>query len=229
MITEKYQVSCEEFEGPHDLLLYLIRKQEVSINEISISKITKEYLLFIEGLDRIDFDGAGEFIRYASTLLAIKARELSREEGHEEEEDDYETRKSLIRQLELYRLFKGKGQFLQAKLNQANRKFTRSTEETGKEIQISLNGLKERLEDIKKEEPYNPPTTILFHIEHIIKSLKEKLQSAGRFLFSQFVKNSRGEPMVGAFFALLEIVRRGEARASQEEPFGEITVERRED
>lgn len=229
MITENYQVSCEEFEGPLDLLLYLIRKQEVSIEEISISRITREYLLFIEGLDKIDYDGAGEFIRYAATLLAIKARELSREEGHEEEEDDYETRRSLIRQLELYRLFKNKGLFLQEKLNQANRKFTRISGETEREIHISINGLKERLEEIKKEESYNPPTTILFHIEHIIESLRKRLKQTGQFLFSQFIKNSRGEPMVGVFFALLEIIRRGDARASQKEPFGEILIKRSQD
>jgi len=81
MILESHLVSCEEFEGPLDLLLYLVRKQEVAVRDISLSRITREYLLFVKDLEEIDFDGAGEFIRYAATLLAIKAKDISHKQN----------------------------------------------------------------------------------------------------------------------------------------------------
>jgi len=223
MITESHLVSCEEFEGPLDLLLYLVRKQEVAIGDISLSRITREYLLFVKDLEEIDFDGAGEFIRYAATLLAIKAKEGTFKEGVEE----LETKESLIEKLTKYKRFKGLGMYLSEKLNIANTMFERPVRETEKEVHISIEGLKFLLEEIKKSPAFNPPTTILFHIDHLIENLMGKLKKLGKFVFSTILKNSESKEKIGLFFALLEIVRRGKAKVFQKKPFDEIIVEKK--
>jgi segregation and condensation protein A len=226
MIAENHIVSCEEFEGPLDLLLYLVRKQEVAIRDISLSRITKEYLLFVKDLEEIDFDGAGEFIRYAATLLAIKAKGITKEEANEEVED-FETKESLIEKLTKYRKFKGIGIYLGEELNLANAMFTRPDRDVEKEVHISVNGLKFLLEKIKKKSPFNPPTTILFHIDHLIENLMRKLKDFGKFLFSKITSEAESQEKIGLFFALLEIVRRGKARVFQKKPFEDIFVEKK--
>lgn len=75
-VQEDYQVSIEAFHGPLDLLLYLIRRAEVDINDIPISSITEQYLAFLAGVDEIDFETAGDFLVMAATLIEIKSRTL---------------------------------------------------------------------------------------------------------------------------------------------------------
>jgi segregation and condensation protein A len=227
MITESHLVSCEEFEGPLDLLLYLVRKQEVAIRDISLSRITREYLLFVKDLEEIDFDGAGEFIRYAATLLAIKAKDISHEERLEEGAEEFETKESLIEKLTKYKRFKGLGIYLGERLDMANTMFERPEGETGKEVHISIEGLKFLLEEIKKKPSFNPPTTILFHIDHLIEKLMERLKRLGKFVFSAIIKGTESKEKIGLFFALLEVVKRGKAKVFQKRPFDEIIVEKK--
>jgi segregation and condensation protein A len=227
MIAENHFVSCEEFEGPLDLLLYLVRKQEVAIRDISLSRITREYLLFVKDLEEIDFDGAGEFIRYAATLLAIKAKGITKEEESIEGAEDFETKESLIEKLTKYKKFKGIGSYLGEELILANAMFRRPDRDIEKEVHISINGLKFLLERIRKRDPFNPPTTILFHIDHLIDTLMIKLKKLGKFLFSKIVAKAESAEKIGLFFALLEVVRRGKAKVFQEKPFDEIFVEKK--
>lgn len=77
MLTEDYRVRLEAFEGPMDLLLFLIRKAEVDIHDIPIARITDQYLEFLRGIERVDIDLAGEFLVTAATLTEIKARVLA--------------------------------------------------------------------------------------------------------------------------------------------------------
>lgn len=228
MIAENHVVSCEEFEGPLDLLLYLVRKQEVAIRDISLSRITREYLLFVKDLEEIDFDGAGEFIRYAATLLAIKAKGITKEEESADGgAEDFETKESLIEKLTKYKKFKGIGVYLGEELSSANAMFRRPDRDIEKEVHISINGLRFLLERIRKRDPFNPPTTILFHIDHLIDTLMIKLKKLGKFLFSKIVAKAESAEKIGLFFALLEVVRRGKAKVSQEKPFDEIFVEKK--
>lgn len=226
MISETYRVTCEDFEGPLDLLLYLVRKQEVNIIDLSISRITGEYLKFISDLEDIDFDGAGEFLRYASTLLSIKAREMIGEE-EESEDREFETRRDLVRRLEEFKMFKEKSEWFRNKLKMANMTYSRPPADISKEVRADKYKLKEILSSIKREEPFNPPTTILFHIEHLIDKLKKGLKELSKFVFSKFVEGQDTSELVGMFFALLEVIRKGDARAIQKKPFGEIWIEKR--
>ncbi|MEO0293252.1 MAG: segregation/condensation protein A [candidate division WOR-3 bacterium] len=227
MITESYQVFCEEFEGPLDLLLYLVKKQEVSIRDISLSRITREYLLFVKDLQKIDFDGAGDFIRYAATLLSIKAKELSYEEKREESEEDFETKESLIEKLSKYKKFKEAGIYLGEKLKIANTMFGRPLVNVEKEIPISIEELNSLLKEIKKKSSFNPPATILFHIDNLIEKITNTLKRFKRFLFSSLIEDTKKEEKIGLFFALLEVIKRGKAKVFQKEPFDDIIIERK--
>src|SRR5712672_2785629 len=106
----EYKVQFEVFEGPLDLLLYLVKKEEVDIYEVNLTKMATQFIEYIELMRQLDLEVAGEFLVMASTLMYIKSRELLpvdrqvETEGEEEEEKD--PRWELIRQLVEYKKFK---------------------------------------------------------------------------------------------------------------------------
>src|SRR5881398_2013255 len=113
----EYKVQFEVFEGPLDLLLYLVKKEEVDIYQVNLTKIATQFIEYIELMRELDLEVAGEFLVMASTLMYIKSRELLPldqqvlAEGEEEEEDP---RWELIRQLVEYKKFKDAAGQLQA-------------------------------------------------------------------------------------------------------------------
>jgi len=115
VLEQDYKVRLDIFEGPLDLLLYLIKKEEVDIYEISIEKITKEYLKFIDAFKLLNIELASEFIVMAANLMYIKSRMLL-PKSHQPPEEDVEEedpRWELIRQLVEYKKFKDAAGFLQ--------------------------------------------------------------------------------------------------------------------
>src|SRR5579871_4752574 len=109
LLMSEYKVKFEVFEGPLDLLLYLIKKEEVDIYEVNLTKLATQFIEYIDTMRLLDLEIAGEFLVMASTLMYIKSRELLpadqqvQVEGEEEEEDP---RWELIRQLVEYKKFK---------------------------------------------------------------------------------------------------------------------------
>src|ERR1043166_593908 len=105
----EYKVKFEVFEGPLDLLLYLIKKQEVDIYEVNLTQLAAQFIEYIEVMRLLDLDIAGEFLVMASTLMYIKSRELlpvDQQVQAEEEEEGEDPRWELIRQLVEYKKFK---------------------------------------------------------------------------------------------------------------------------
>ncbi|MFK7958915.1 MAG: ScpA family protein [Phycisphaerales bacterium] len=122
-LQEDYRVSLDHFEGPLDLLLYLIRRSEVDIHEISVARICDQYLAFLKGVDTVDVEVAGDFLVMAATLVEIKSRTLVPPEEGEggsdaaQPEDDGEPadpRDELIRVLLMYQRFRDAGEQLDA-------------------------------------------------------------------------------------------------------------------
>src|SRR6186997_2886262 len=107
-MSSEYKVKLEVFEGPLDLLLYLIKKDELDIYDISIERITQQYLAFIEAFKILDLEVAGEFVVMAANLIYIKSRSLlpAHVQPPEEEAEEDDPRWELVRQLVEYKKFK---------------------------------------------------------------------------------------------------------------------------
>lgn len=132
-MSELYRVRLDAFEGPMDLLLYLIRKHEVDIHDIPISIVADQYIGFLDELDRIDIDLAGEFLVMASTLMEVKSRILAAEaekkdRGEEAAEVDIDEpavdpRAELVRQLLEYKKYRDAADALQSRQEQWERRY----------------------------------------------------------------------------------------------------------
>ncbi len=133
-MSEMYRVRLDTFEGPMDLLLYLIRKHEVDIHDIPISAVTDQYIGFLDELDRIDIDLAGEFLVMASTLMEVKSRILAAEAERKDRGDETEAdidpdepgtdpRAELVRQLLEYKKYRDAADALQSRQETWEKRF----------------------------------------------------------------------------------------------------------
>lgn len=106
MDSENYQIKLEQFEGPFDLLLFFIERDELDIHEIPISKITNDFLAYIQHMQSLNIELASEFIFVASTLMRIKAKMLLPRPELDEHENEIDLKKELVQKLLLYKQFK---------------------------------------------------------------------------------------------------------------------------
>lgn len=229
------------FEGPLDLLLYLIKRDEVDIYEISIEKITKEYLAFLDTFQTLNIDLAGEFIVMAATLLYIKSRTLlpvdQRMAEDDAEEDD--PRWELIRQLIEYKKFKEAADQLREREALQEALFPRLpalpelppaenllVEEVGIfDLIHAFQKVLKRLEDGREDlrEIFEENFTVGEKIETIMAMTSGGVPLRFEELFRE--QASRAEVVV-TFLAMLELIRMKQLRVRQEQGFGEIWLER---
>src|SRR5215217_7609013 len=127
-MSQEYKVKLEVFEGPLDLLLYLIKKDEVDIYDISIERITQQYLEFMDAFKSLDLEVAGEFVVMAANLIYIKSRSLLpvAVQPPEEETEEEDPRWELVRQLVEYKKFKDAAAHLQEREIWRERLFVRT-------------------------------------------------------------------------------------------------------
>jgi len=239
-MSQEYKVKLEVFEGPLDLLLYLIKKDEVDIYDISLERITAQYLEFMDAFKVLDLELAGEFVVMAANLIYLKSRALLpvSVQPPDEEAEEEDPRWDLIRQLVEYKKFKDAAAKLsQRELEQSNlfARMAESAEAAAPERPLgdvsvfdlinAFNNILKRIatksEDLKEifEENY----TVSDKIDLIMK-----LTSSGVPLkFTELFANaaSRAEIVV-TFLALLELVRLKQLKCTQSEVFGEIELSR---
>ena len=218
-----YRVNLDIFAGPLDLLLYLVRKEEVDIYDIPIAKITDQYIGYIEMLKQLDIDLAGDFLVMAATLMQIKsAMLLPKAEPDQFQGDDLaDPRAELIRQLLEYKKFKDAANLLNAAADEQKERFPRPSTiierlmpdaEPAIDIeQVSVWDLLEAFDSIVKATGANldishikDDTPIdLYQVE-----ILHRLQTEGSMVFERIfeAKTSR-IVMVGLFLALLELIR----------------------
>lgn len=129
MLTDDYRVRLDRFEGPLDLLLYLIRRDEVDITDIPVARIAEQYMAFLSEIDSIDIDVAGEFLVMAATLMEIKSRMLNprakgaAQEGAGETSAAEDPRAELVRQLLEYKRFRDAAGALEERLSEWSGRF----------------------------------------------------------------------------------------------------------
>lgn len=232
-----YKVKLEVFEGPLDLLLYLIKRDEVDIYDISIERITGQYLEYLEAFKELNIDVAGEFVVMAANLLYLKSRSLLPLDLQppEEEADEEDPRWDLIRQLIEYKKFKEAAAQLQHRALEQENIFARGAfvpGETSAPLRLGEVGIFQLINAFQQvikraearqelQEIFGENFTVSDKIESILASLSERRRVKFSELFAQVA--SRVEIVV-TFLALLELIRLKQVRATQPSTFGEIEI-----
>lgn len=227
----EYRVRLSTFDGPLDLLLYLIRRAEVEITDIPISQITDQYLSFLTRAERVDLDAAGEFLVMAATLMEIKSRTLQPDAESDRSDPDRDKpeedpRSELVRQLLEYKRFRDAADALESRGEEWKRRFPVSPARIDAGALAEVNGAGEldmddltvvdlieaykrisesvNFERLGAHEVVEEEAPIEFHADEVVEQL---MSSGGELgLRRVLVAPTRGE-MIGRFLALLELVR----------------------
>ena len=227
------------YEGPFDLLLDLIKKNEMDIYNIEISVITKQYLDYLKQMKQFDLEIAGEFLVMAATLIYIKSKMLLPSVEEEEDETGGDPRTELVRKLLEYQAFREAAKKLGILEDERGKTFTRQVSDyylnnlSPEDISIDtfsaslydlLNAFRSVLKDISKD-AFHAVFEEVISIDEKIKQIKqiltERREVRFRELFgSRFTKNE----LIVTFLALLELVRSKFALVAQEKQFGEILI-----
>ena len=240
-----YRVELDIYHGPLDLLLYLIRRDEIDIHDIPIARITEQYLKFLETIERLDINLAGEFLVMAATLMEIKAAMLAPTESVDEDgeglpavEDPTDPRYELIQQLLEYKRFKDAAAQLDEKREMFNARFPRQAapfqDDDPNAPQIELEDIQiwdlveafERIMETVGDGPgvhevLDDDTPIELHVADIV----DRLQRDGAMSLQQmFVGRTQRTEMIGLFLAMLELVRQRRLIVLQDGPGSEISL-----
>ncbi len=231
-----YNIKLPVFEGPFDLLLYLIKKNEVDIYDIPIAKITHQYLEYIELMKMLDLDIAGEFIEMVATLMLIKVRVLLPRSPLDGEEEIEDPRAALVAQLIEYRQFKDVSGTLGEMENHRRKYFPRGipepevkeTEEEDLLADVSLFDLlaafKTALDNIPKVTVHRV-NVIKITIEDQVKFIFAQLGDRPYMLFREIVRPLENKiQLIVTFIAMLDLIRLHFLSARQSDVFGEIRL-----
>lgn len=232
---EDYKVQLEVFEGPLDLLLYLIKKDEVDIYAIPIERITQQYLQYLEMMQMLDLNIAGEFLVMAATLMMIKSRMLLPVEERPEMEDEEDPRWDLVRQLVEYKKFKDAAMHLEELALRREDVFAREGETVhlGAEADVALHDVSifdliSAFSEALKKAPKEEMAELFgdrYTVAEKIDFLTVKLREDGKVVLGELFRAMRHRyEMVCTFLAVLELIRLRQIRAQQAGPFGEIEI-----
>ena len=240
-ITEKfesvvdYNTKLSNFDGPLDLLLYLVRKAEIEIKDIFVSDVTRQYLEYIRSVDELDVEKASEYLVMAATLLEIKAKSLlPKLEFDDVDAEDPE--KALIRRLEEYRLFKEEAESLKAR--EVVGRFYKEPDPTANDVRIvytdfNLEGLikafigimtkadlRESQKQIKREIP-KEVFTVKDKIDFIRQTLLDREECS---FFELFSPDCTRNELITTFQAMLELLKLQYIMCKQTGVYDDITI-----
>src|SRR5499427_6231362 len=229
--SDQLKVTLGDFEGPLDLLLYLIRQEQVNIYDIPVARITDEYLRYLQLMKELDLTVAGDFLVMAAQLIELKSRMLLPRDPTAAAADVEDPRAELVNRLLEHEKFKAAAQMLWSRATVEQAVFTRAEMETDKnnpEVAVGLFDLLTVFQEIlarHKEE-------VLLEIEReeitmaeMIERLRNMVRSAGEVNLLRFFEQAKSRrELVVAFLSVLELVRLSEISLRQRETFGEITA-----
>jgi segregation and condensation protein A len=234
----RFRVDLDIFRGPLDLLLYLVRKEELDVSEIPISTVTEQFLEYIALLEQIDVDAVGDFLEVASLLIEMKSHAVL--PGEEESADELQDpRQELVRRLLEYKQYRDAASMLEERSREWRERFPRlASDLPGRNLSPDLQPIQEvELWDLvsafgrvlKARHAHAGPESIRYDetpIHIYMQRIDERLRHDGRVAFTEFFENAvHKSTLVGMFLAVLELVRHQHARATQPELFGEIWLE----
>ena len=236
---DAYKVKLETFEGPLDLLLYLIRKNEVNIYDIPIALVTQQYLEYLDLMSELNLDVVGEFLVMAATLIHIKSRMLLPRPDPSQEDPDEDPREALMRQLLEHQRFKAAAELLHEREIQRSAQWGRPdgriSEVVGEapepEVEVDLYSLMAAFRQVLERARQRPRVilppeqmSIETRIEQLTARLSETEACGFEDLFGD-VQTRAG--MIVTFLALLEMIRLKLVRVFQQGNFGPIRVYKR--
>jgi segregation and condensation protein A len=222
-----------DFAGPLDLLLYLIRQEQVDIYDIPVARITDVYLRYVQSMKQLDITVAGEFLVMAAQLIEIKSRMLLPSdplaEGSEEDQDD--PRKELIDRLLEHQKFKAAAQMLWSRATVEQGVFTRAPIESDKsnpEVAVGVFDLLKVFQEIlsrKKQEALLEIERDEVTMAQMLERLRNMIHSTGELNLRQFFERTESRrELVLAFLSVLELVRSADVNLVQRTTFGDIVL-----
>ena len=238
--TKKYAIKIENFEGPLDLLCHLIEINKMNIYDIHLNEITDQYIQYLNQMEEMNLEIASEFVVMASTLLYLKSKKLLPKQEEEEEEL---TEEELIRRIIEYKKFKEISKVLKQNYIQNGNRYYKNQEnielpkqklekdydntiipniysELIERNRVKINQNAKNIEKIALVENY----TVASKVKEMFKVLVKQKRFVFNKLFSLNKHNK--QEVVTAFSGLLEMSRRKKVETTQEELFGDITVEK---
>ncbi len=249
---EEYRVELDVYHGPLDLLLYLIRRDEIDIHNIPIHHITEQYLRYCQTLQSLDINLAGEFLVMAATLMEIKSAMMARAyagaeqaadpaAGPEAVTDPTDPRFELVQQLLAYKRFKDAARGLEMRQAEFAARFPRLPaalqdeppvcDDAPPELDLEDVGMWDLLEAFTRlmEQVGGPPRIDLQYddtpIELHQEDIADRLSREGPMTLQKMFAGRKIGEMIGLFLAMLELLRQGKIKAHQEQIGGEIQIE----
>ncbi|HSH40392.1 MAG TPA: segregation/condensation protein A [Chthoniobacterales bacterium] len=233
-----YKVKLEIFEGPLDLLLYLIKRDEVDIYDISLERITKQYLEYLQAFKELNIDVAGEFVVMAANLIYLKSRSLLPVDQQPPEEDveEDDPRWDLIRQLIEYKKFKEAAAQLQQRQLEQELIFVREPNGIGPVVAAPLrlgevgvfqliNAFQAVIKRVEAREDLREIFGEHYTVSDKIEWILQRMSDGVALKFSElFVRMASRVEIVVTFLALLELIRLHQVNATQANPFDEIEL-----
>lgn len=236
--TKKYSIKIDNFEGPLDLLCYLIDKNKMNIYDVNLTEITNQYIEYLNAMEEMNLEIASEFIVMASTLLYLKSKNLLPKQEEEEEI----TEEELIRRIIEYKKFKEISKLFKENYNIFANRFYKGQEDIKLPKQklerdygpekipevykllvernsVKINQNAKNIEKIALVDKYT--------VADKVKEMYKILAKQKKFVFNKLfpIKKHEKQEVVTAFSGLLELSRRNKVATSQEEIFGDIIVE----
>lgn len=233
-----YSIKLDEFEGPLDLLLHLIKQDNIDIYDISIDRITKQYLDYIEKMEQLNINIAASYIVMAAELMEIKSNSLlpSNKEDNQEDEEQL-TKEKLIDKLEEYKKYKEITKDLKDLENKRLDYYVKSPERLSLYIENNLNGKNGNVDDLlsafykylERKELQKPLTTKVTNKEYSVKdrkmSIRNILKDKKKVEFSELFLEHNKSYIVVTFLSVLEMAKEDEITITQENNFDNIIIE----
>lgn len=236
IVSDKLTFQLENFSGPLDLLLTLVKKSKLEIEDIEISKLTEQYLEIMKDITQVDMEVASEFIEYAALLIEIKSKKLlpKIEDNNEEELDPEYVLKLRLRE---YQMFKEVNEKL--KTMESNDKFYKAPEKEANKYRVVIKdmqldmlldafvGIMHKVNKIEKSKESKEIVKETFTVEQKISSIKDTLISRDKIKFSElFLESASKDEVITTFMALLELIKMQVIRVAQDNLFADIQIEK---
>ena len=240
----KYEIKLSAFEGPLDLLLYLISRAKINIEDIFISEITEQYLEYVENMDEPDMEMASDFLQMAATLIYIKSRAmLPRAKEEDIDEDGMTPEERLIAKLNEYRRYKSVSEELKRYEAQAALTYYKLPEEViaqddnetiyvNADVDLLCSMFLGVMKKVKEQNAPQPEVKIKrdsFSVKQQMKVIIARLSIASRLTFEELLSKKPGrEEIAVTFLSLLELLHKNRIRVRQDNAFSGIFITRSE-